>query len=282
MYSYKSGHPQRMSEFGLHLKQARERRGISLRQIASATKIATGALEALERGDFSRLPGGIFSRAFVRVYADEVGLDPEETVRQYTELADAAAASSLNEVATAEITDDDRMFLERQRKASQWLKIIAIALLIAISGAFGWWRVSVARRRAPAVNVVSEPAPPPMSTPQSEATSQPASDPSQPAQGAPTSTTSATAPVPRTVSIQLRADASCWVQVTADGKLVLSRNLTAGEAQAFQADKEMTVRFGNAGSISWTINGKPAAPLGAMGDVRKATITPDNVSSFWK
>ena len=83
-----------MSEFGLHLKQARERRGISLRQIASATKISSGALEALERGDFSRLPGGIFSRAFVRAYAVEVGLDPEETVRQYTELADALAASS--------------------------------------------------------------------------------------------------------------------------------------------------------------------------------------------
>jgi cytoskeletal protein RodZ len=65
-----------MSEFGARLKQAREERGISLRQIATATKISMGALEALERDDFSRLPGGIFSRAFVRAYAIEVDMIP--------------------------------------------------------------------------------------------------------------------------------------------------------------------------------------------------------------
>src|SRR6187401_335192 len=69
--------------FGGKLRDARERRGISLRQIANATKISVGALEALERNDISRLPGGIFSRAFVRSYATEVGLDPEQTVRDF-------------------------------------------------------------------------------------------------------------------------------------------------------------------------------------------------------
>jgi len=48
---------------------------MSLRQIATSTKISMGVLEALERDDFSHLPGGIFSRAFVRAYATEVGLD---------------------------------------------------------------------------------------------------------------------------------------------------------------------------------------------------------------
>src|ERR671922_1093815 len=72
-----------MSDFGGKLRQARERRGISLRQIAASTKISAAALEALERNDISKLPGGIFSRAFVRSYAIEVGLDPEETVRDF-------------------------------------------------------------------------------------------------------------------------------------------------------------------------------------------------------
>ena len=40
-------------------------------------------LEALERNDISRLPGGIFSRAFVRSYAAEIGADPEQTVRDF-------------------------------------------------------------------------------------------------------------------------------------------------------------------------------------------------------
>src|SRR5512134_562422 len=72
-----------MNDFGGKLRQARERKGISLRQIAASTKISVAALEGLERNDISKLPGGIFSRAFVRSYAIEVGLDPDETVRQF-------------------------------------------------------------------------------------------------------------------------------------------------------------------------------------------------------
>src|ERR671936_3006950 len=70
-------------DFGTKMKRAREARGVSLRQIATATKISVAALEALERNDVSRLPGGIFSRAFVRSYAAEVGLDPDDTVQEF-------------------------------------------------------------------------------------------------------------------------------------------------------------------------------------------------------
>jgi len=71
------------SDFGSRIRRLREERGVTLRQIADTTKISVGALEALERNDISRLPGGIFSRAFVRSYAAEVGLDPEQTVRDF-------------------------------------------------------------------------------------------------------------------------------------------------------------------------------------------------------
>lgn len=72
-----------MSDFGTRLREARERRGITLRQIADHTKISMSALEALERNDASRLPGGIFARSFVRSYAAEVGLDPDATVDDF-------------------------------------------------------------------------------------------------------------------------------------------------------------------------------------------------------
>lgn len=71
------------SDFGARMKRSREERGISLRQIADITKISVVALEALERNEISRLPGGIFSRSFVRAYALEIGLDPEQTVRDF-------------------------------------------------------------------------------------------------------------------------------------------------------------------------------------------------------
>jgi len=70
-------------DFGIKMKRLREERGVTLRQIADATKLSVGALEALERNEISRLPGGIYSRAFVRSYALEVGLDPEQTVRDF-------------------------------------------------------------------------------------------------------------------------------------------------------------------------------------------------------
>src|SRR5256885_13397437 len=76
--------PERTSSgFGQMLREARERRGVTLRQIANATKISVGVLEALERNDISRLPGGIFGRGFVRSYAIEIGLDPEQTIHDF-------------------------------------------------------------------------------------------------------------------------------------------------------------------------------------------------------
>ena len=70
-------------DFGSRMRHIREQRGVSLRQIAQTTKLSMSALEALERSDTSGLPGGIFSRAFVRSYAAEIGADPEETVREF-------------------------------------------------------------------------------------------------------------------------------------------------------------------------------------------------------
>ena len=72
-------------DFGVKMRHLREERGVSLRQISDVTRISVGILEALERNDISRLPGGIFSRAFVRSYAIEVGLDPDQTVRDFLE-----------------------------------------------------------------------------------------------------------------------------------------------------------------------------------------------------
>src|SRR5688572_30151257 len=73
----------RSMDFGGKMKRLREERGVALRDIAETTKISVSALEALERNDVSRLPGGIFSRGFVRAYAEQVGADPEQTVRDF-------------------------------------------------------------------------------------------------------------------------------------------------------------------------------------------------------
>jgi transcriptional regulator with XRE-family HTH domain len=70
---------------GARLRHERERRQIALRSIAESTKINLPLLEGLERDDVSRWPSGIFRKSFVRSYAQAVGLDADEVVREFEE-----------------------------------------------------------------------------------------------------------------------------------------------------------------------------------------------------
>ncbi len=117
-----------MSDFGDKLRQARERRGVSLRDIAAHTKFSIASLEALERNDPSRLPGGIFARAFVRSYAAEVGLDPEATVREFVERFDIEPPLSTLDVFGTH-TGPDHAGDARARGFPTVLKLVVVSLM---------------------------------------------------------------------------------------------------------------------------------------------------------
>jgi len=72
-----------MGSFGERLRREREMRGISLENIAEATKIGTRLLRAVEEEHFDLLPGGIFNKGFVRAYAKYLGLNEDEAVADY-------------------------------------------------------------------------------------------------------------------------------------------------------------------------------------------------------
>jgi len=116
-----------MVDFGGKLRAAREVRGVSLRQIAETTKISVSALEALERNDPSRLPGGIFTRAFVRSYAKEVGLDPDSTVREFLTRFNLDA-----EPFTLEAADEAATASLDRHLGGMLLKIVLASLIVAI------------------------------------------------------------------------------------------------------------------------------------------------------
>ena len=65
------------------LRAQREARGVSLRDIADASKISLRYLEALEQDRLEVLPAPIFTKGFLREYARVVGLDPDEVVNLY-------------------------------------------------------------------------------------------------------------------------------------------------------------------------------------------------------
>jgi cytoskeleton protein RodZ len=72
-----------MGSFGENLRREREMRGVTLEEIAGSTKISVRFLDALESEEFSKLPGGIFTRSFIRSYANYLGLDPEQVLSEY-------------------------------------------------------------------------------------------------------------------------------------------------------------------------------------------------------
>ena len=68
------------------LRQARESKGLSQRQVAEATKLSVRAIESLERGQLRELPEGIYRRSIIKSVAREVGLNPEQILSELATL----------------------------------------------------------------------------------------------------------------------------------------------------------------------------------------------------
>lgn len=75
--------------FGKYLTQQRELRGLSREEVAHSTRIPGALIAALEEGELSRLPGRVFVVNYIRSYAEEIGLSPDEAVLRFEEVDQA-------------------------------------------------------------------------------------------------------------------------------------------------------------------------------------------------
>ncbi len=259
-----------MDDFGGKLRQARERRGISLRQIAASTKIAAAALEALERNDISKLPGGIFSRAFVRSYAMEVGLDPEETVREFLDRFNREAPPSAKAL-TAALPEQEREFEQQQMRTA---KTAGLLLLIPVAALILYF--TLRRHRAPAVQPQASQAAEasPVAAPRPEPVATPAvSTPSAPDPGAPSG-------VVRQMTLEVHPTADCWISLTVDGRKLFARVVKQGEHESHTVTRDAVVEVGDAGAFAYSIDGRPGKPLGDKGQVKTLKLTPATVAQY--
>jgi cytoskeleton protein RodZ len=85
-----------MASFGESLRREREMRGVSLEEISATTKINLRFLQALEAEDFAKIPGGLFTRSFLRAYAGYLGLDAERILAEYQLVAPPAVEGISN------------------------------------------------------------------------------------------------------------------------------------------------------------------------------------------
>jgi cytoskeletal protein RodZ len=276
------------TDLGTRLRQARERRGISLRQIATSTKISIGVLEALERNDFSKLPGGIFGRAFVRSYAQEVGVDPEQTVEEFLASLPSESPSPASDAATRHVNHGESAFESQQRMAGVALKLGLVSLPIAALILY----LTLGRGgRPPAATEAASPPPSPVvrSQPIAPVAQMPIAQ--VPDSGAATETAiagteaatrpqSSPAAEAEGVLLEVAPSGACWVSLTVDGALVLSRVMQPGERVARRIREGALVQVGDAGAFAFTLNGRDARPLGGPGEVRSVRVTPDNYQTF--
>ena len=166
-----------MGNFGERMQREREMRGITLEEIAEATKIGTRSLRALEAQEFSKLPGGIFNKGFVRAYAKYLGIDEEQAVADYSEaLAEAQAAGLLGKVDAQNLNAELHSISaaeEPDPPPSGSFAAVAIVILVLVALGVGGWtyytryrtkaRVTPSRpgtSTAVTQNPTSQPAPP--------------------------------------------------------------------------------------------------------------------------
>lgn len=257
-----------MTDFGGRLRQAREERGISLRQIAANTKISVGALEALERNNVSKLPGGIFSRAFVRSYAAEVGLDPEATVREFLERFDNEPAPERH--VHVPVSDVEQSFENRQRAALLAVKaVVGLVIVAAVATYFvlkgrqnpgETTAVAAPTTQAPAPQTQAPaPVPPPVNTPSATPVSVPATGP---------------------MRLEVHPTARCWVRLVVDGAPVLAREMSPGERQTVTVREAAVIDVGDAAAFAFTVDGRPGKPLGTAGKVTSVRLTRATLNEY--
>lgn len=87
-----------MSELGRHLKEARLQKGMSLDDVQEVTKIRKKYLEAIEAGDYKVLPGSFYVRAFIKTYAEAVGVNPDELMEEHGNVPAAPVDTTMETV----------------------------------------------------------------------------------------------------------------------------------------------------------------------------------------
>jgi transcriptional regulator with XRE-family HTH domain len=255
---------------GSELRQAREQRGVSLHDISRRTNIRVPVLRAVEHDDFQRVPGHVVMRGFLKLYAREVGLDPEDIGRRFMAQLESAGTSTPDRDAGADGGSPAVAGSPREGASPRATTgvVAAIVVLIVLAGGYPVWR-STNDAAAPADRaVVKEPVAAPDTG------------------GAPAASPAAVRPVDpppaaRDTSggglvVEVQATAASWLAATADGRQVVYRVLNPGERVDLRITREAVLRIGMPGNVLVTINGSAVRPFARPATPTTLRIAPAN------
>lgn len=228
---------------------------MTLEECAAALRARPGQLAALELGDDAAFGGAVYARGFLRSYAVQVGVSPEEVLRHHGEDPAFRGPVLL-----------PRQPLRLRRDPPGWLVGVLGALVVAaVVGAvlgLGGSRVPPAVAPTdPGLDVPGPdgPAPAPLPDPRAEPEPEPAPEPAGPP-----------------VDLVLTFEAASWLEVVVDGQPVQPGVLVAaGETLRFSGQELVRLRFGNAGGVRVELNGEELGVAGRPGEVLRAAYGPD-------
>jgi cytoskeletal protein RodZ len=238
--------------FGERLKRERELREVTLKEIASATRIAQKFLDALENEEWNKLPGGVFGRGFVRSIARYLGLSEENLLSDYDLARGESSAPPLQKTE------------ERIPSPPKWIPAIAAVLLIAalVGVVFGgryawrWYAAHRAAKKASALVTISSP------------------DASQTSAANRSLTILAgTNGKSFALDLSVAASATTRLKVASDGKTVFDAELAAGDSMRFSANDKFDVTANDASALLLQLNGQKVMPAHAPGSSSTISLT---------
>jgi len=213
--------------FGERLKRERELREVSLVEVTKGTRIGPRFLEALENEEWDKLPGGVFSRGFVRSIARYLGLNEEELLSEYDmargEQQFAAPAPYVNQLPSP----------------SMWVPSLALVFIVALTaGAFYggrnlWHRYQSAH---PSANSA-----PQQANSQSENSSK-----------------------PDKLELTVSTTVPSHVRIFADDQLLLDADVKPGDIHHFFAAQQFQINAADGAAVHLELNGRPITSSAAL------------------
>ena len=248
-----------MASLGQNLRRERELRGISVEEISDSTRISQKLLKALEEDRLNEMPGEFFIKAILRSYAKCVGLEENTVLNWYYE------ASLLQE-------EFNKSQLEKQKtqqplpkkvKRLMGMTIIIIIFLIAL--------VIIHFTRGEKESLM------PQEKLQASALTKEDNSTSLPE----VVSLDKTAFGILSLTLEISFLEETWLQLYADGKLMVEDIKGPGERITVEASKEFLIHLGNAGGVSYKLNDREGKPFGSSGTtVRSIRITTENYTEY--
>ena len=260
---------------GQYLRQEREKKNISLDSIAQSTRISLKNLEALEKDEFHTFPASVFIRGFLRTYANQIGIDPNEIIAIYEAQTDSLSASKKTKVPPPSPNNRPRF---------KYIITLSIVVLVAVLAFSFFFSKSPAPppppSPSPANSSPSKPetkAPVPEPLPPQEKEVQKIPEPGM-ADKPPdkiTSTQTAIAPAgvekeekkERRHVLRIMASEKTWLRIRADDQPEFEVLLQPKEKGTWTARRQFKITVGNAGGVELSFNGIPHGRLGETGQV---------------